>query len=436
MIAAIVLFLLVTVALGVIRRPSSSQEYLIFSRSVPAFGVAAATFTLIGGGEFLTLTALSYAYGFWAIMYFVGVVAGFIILALLSRKAREMAEQHDLHSLPDLFFVKFGKGVARLATILNVVGLGALLVIQFVVGGQIINVLSGIPIWIGVLLMCLSVCLYLYISGFKGVLATDIFQAAVMFIATAIVAWFAFDIAGKQGINIQSLVHTAPSLIDTTVFFLLGITAVLGTADVWQRVFSAKNWQEAKKGLFMNAGGWLIFGVIFITLALGIQALLPNADPNTALIDFIGSSLPSVIQVVLAFLILAAVVSTADVEMYVLSILISKELRRGKILESTSMVKIALIVIAVVSAAISIFAQNLVQIYLFLLFLAVTLGPSVIAMLFDRGSRLTIYIAIFGSLAILVYLAATNLLVGAYQLLIFVPGILPFLIRQRQIATP
>jgi len=58
MIIAIILFLLATVALAIFRRPKSEQEYLILSRSVPALGVAAATFTLIGGGEFLTLTAI------------------------------------------------------------------------------------------------------------------------------------------------------------------------------------------------------------------------------------------------------------------------------------------------------------------------------------------------------------------------------------------
>jgi len=49
MTTAIILFLLATVALAIFRRPKSEQEYLILSRSVPALGVAAATFTLIGG---------------------------------------------------------------------------------------------------------------------------------------------------------------------------------------------------------------------------------------------------------------------------------------------------------------------------------------------------------------------------------------------------
>lgn len=432
MTIAIILFLLVTVALAIFRRPKSDQEYLILSRSVPALGVAAATFTLIGGGEFLTLTALSYVYGFWAITYFAGVVLGFIVLALLSRKAREMAEAHDFHSLPDFLFFQYGKGVARLSTIISFLGLGALLVIQFVVGGQIINALSGMPIWAGVLLMCASVLLYLYFSGFKGVLATDIFQAVVMIITTAIVAWFAFDVATSQGINISAIAHTAPTFIETAIFFLLGLFAVLGGADVWQRVFSSKNYGEAKKGLFLNSIGWLIFGAIFITLAVGIQALLPNADPNNAFIEFVGTSLPQTIQVILAFLILAAVISTADVEMYVLSILLSKEIKRGHVLETSSFVKLGLVGVAILTAVISIFAQNLIQIYFLLLYLVTALGPSVLATLLGRGNKLTIYFAVIGSLAVLIYLAVTNQLVGAMQLLLFVPGILPFLVAKTE----
>lgn len=432
MTIAIILFLLATVALAIFRRPTSEKEYLILSRSVPALGVAAATFTLIGGGEFLTLTALSYAYGFWAITYFAGVVLGFVTLALLSRKAREMAEAHDFHSLPDFLHFQYGKGIARLSTTINFLGLGALLVIQFVVGGQIINALSGMPIWAGALLMCASVLLYLYFSGFKGVLATDIFQAVVMVITTVIVAWFAFDVATSQGINISAIVHTPPTFIEIATFFLLGLFAVLGGADVWQRVFSSKNHVEAKKGMFLNSAGWLIFGAIFITLAVGIQALLPNADPNNAFIEFIGTSLPQTIQLVLAFLILAAVISTADVEMYVLSILLSKEIKRGHVLETTSFVKLGLIGVAILTAVISIFAQNLVQIYFLLLYLITALGPSVLATLLGRGTRLTVYLAVGGSLVVLVYLAATNQLAGAMQLLLFVPGILPFLVAKTE----
>jgi len=96
-IIAIIIFLVATVALAIFRRPKSEKEYLILSRSVSAVGVAAATFTLIGGGEFLTLTALSYVNGFWAILYFTGVVSGFIVLALISRKPRELADKNDFH---------------------------------------------------------------------------------------------------------------------------------------------------------------------------------------------------------------------------------------------------------------------------------------------------------------------------------------------------
>lgn len=430
MTIAIILFLLATIGLAIFRRPKNDQEFLILSRSVPALGVAAATFTLIGGGEFLTLTALSYAYGFWAIIYFAGVVLGFIVTALLSKKARAMAEEHDFHSLPDFMFSQYGKGIARLSTIVNFLGLGALLVIQFVVGGQIINALNGLPVWAGALLMCLSVLLYLYISGFKGVLATDIFQAVVMIITTAIVAWFAFDVATTQGIDLSSIAYAVPTFAEIVIFFLLGLFAVIGAADVWQRVFAAKNHIEAKKGLFLNSFGWLIFGVIFITLAVGIQALLPNADPNNAFVDFIGTSLPQTIQIILAFLILAAVISTADVEMYVLSILLSKEVKRGHVLETSTFVKFALVGVAIVTAIISIATQNLVQIYFLLLYILTALGPSVLATLLGRGNRPTIWIAVSGSFAVLVYLAITNQLVGSMQLLLFVPGILPFLVAK------
>ena len=433
MIVAIILFLSVTVIFGIYNRPKSAAEYLILSRSVPALGVAAATFTLIGGGEFMSLTSLSYSFGFWAIVFFAGVIAGFIILAFLSKRARDIAEAEDLHSLPDFLHYKYGNGIAKISTILNVAALGSLLIIQFVVGGQIISAMTNLPLWVGVVMMCASVCVYLYFSGFRGVLATDIFQAAVMFVATGIIAWFAIAIVRSQGLSFSGIFHSSPiNFADAVMFVLTGLGGILGGGDVWQRIFAAKNHHEARKGLLLNALGWFVFGIIFIVLAVGIRGLLPDADPNTAFLNFIQAGLPPMVEVILAFLVLAAVISTADVEMYVLSILISKEIRRGQSLESVALVKVALIAVALISAVVAVATQNLIQIYIIALSLLYCIAPLVLATLLGRGDRLTAYVSILSAVAILIYLIATQQLIGAKQLLLFIPAFIPFLVSEKK----
>ena len=69
--------------------------------------VAAALFTLVGGGELITLTALAYAYGFGGLSLFLGYAGGFCFLAVFTTRIRGATDMMHL-SLPDFVHYHFG----------------------------------------------------------------------------------------------------------------------------------------------------------------------------------------------------------------------------------------------------------------------------------------------------------------------------------------
>ena len=53
------------------------DDYLMAKHSLGAFPVAASLFTLIGGGELVTLTALSFLFGYAGLALFIGFALSF-----------------------------------------------------------------------------------------------------------------------------------------------------------------------------------------------------------------------------------------------------------------------------------------------------------------------------------------------------------------------
>jgi SSS family solute:Na+ symporter len=425
---ALLVFALTTVALALYRRPTSEDDFLIRERQVGALETAAATFTLLGGGEFVTLTALTYFYGLWSFVYFVGIVVGFVTMASLAGVIRGGATGRDLHSLPDFFALHFGPFLAAVATVLLTIALGALLQIQFVVGSQILATLtdtSPIP-W--VIAIAAIVGMYLCVAGFRGVLATDMIQAAVMFVAVAVVAG-AVAFRAPSPSDVAAAPTGALPVADALALVVLGMLAVWGGGDVWQRVFAARSDRELRTGLFINAAAWLVFGLILVWLAFGIRSALPGANPSTAFVDFVTSSLSPALGPLVGLLILSAIMSTADVELFVIAILLNKELtRRSSDRASRRAAQWAVAGVAGVSAVLALFARDLMDVYFLILFLLAVTGPVAFARALGRGNRHTALLGLIGGSLVLISLLAYNKMAGWYQLLLLLPAVPAFLV--------
>ena len=430
---ALVVFAIALIWIGSTYRAATPAEFHIAGRKANVFRVIASTFTLVGGGEFVTLTALSYLYGYWSLIYFGGVVVGFVALGVLARHAREEAPELDFQSLPDYIEHKFGRLAAFTATALAFVTLGALLLIQFIVGGSMLSMTTHIPVWVCSVGMAVVVSVYLYIGGFQSVLATDLVQGVVMFLVVTVLV-IAYAVTG-QSTGIPTPNEFPPFLAEALPLVLLGFFAVLGGADVWQRVYAAESDGALKRGLFGAGAAFLTFGLLFTAFAVKIQQLHPDADPNNAFFLLLGEDLPGWLAAMLSLLLFSALLSTADTELFLLSVLVRKEWARRATVRAeltSSATRHVLLVLAVASAFLSLVFDDLVGIYFFLLYFMMIIGPVALARLLGRGRRATALFGMWGGVAVLIGLMVTGKLAGEYQLLILVPSLLAFFPRAVQ----
>jgi Na+/proline symporter len=80
------------------RRVGSLDEYTMGGRAATKGLVGSALFTLVGGGELITLVMLATIYGHAAISLFVGYAIGFTLLSYLAPRIREIGKEIHIAS--------------------------------------------------------------------------------------------------------------------------------------------------------------------------------------------------------------------------------------------------------------------------------------------------------------------------------------------------
>ncbi len=419
-IIPLILFAIILIWIGSLYREKSSPDsFHMAEREVPILGIVASTFTLIGGGEFVTLTALVVLFGLKSLSLFVGAFIGFFTMGVLANRARKVGQMKELFSLPDFFGEAFGENIARLSTAVAALSLFALLMIQFVVGGMLIELTTGIPVDYCIAFMAVVVIIYVFVGGFNGVLTTDILQAAVMIVLLAGVT--AFHLVNEGG-TIQSTFLDL-GIGGSVALFFAGFCAVLGGADVWQRVFAARTSQVARRGMKISGVSWMLFAGLMAALALRISSSVVIKNPDLAFVEFLDSGLEGWILGLVGMMLFSAVLSTADTEIFAISMLINREVGRGKKEVSANVTRGILLVVGIVGASLAISHKDLVDVYFVFLYFTMALGPVAFFRLLGRGNRWTASIGILGGISVLVYLSLSDVgLGGAYPLLIIIPS--------------
>lgn len=412
-----------------LRRDGNSSLYHTSGRQSGSLELAAGLFTVIGAGEYMTMTALAYFYGAGSLALFAGVATGFLALAFMAKHVRKRAAEEDMHSIPDFLGAQFGHAAALGATLYCILSLGCLLLIQFVAGGMMVQMLTGLPYSASVLLMAGIISAYIGLSGFPSVMLTDKIQAFFM-IGTAFVFLIFFDQEAAVPLFLKDF--TAPSLpAHAGVFlFVSGFFAIIGGGDIWQRLLAARDTRTMRHGTILGGSGILLFGIFIYWLALHVRADFPDTDPNTAFTVFLGS-LPPEAASVIGLAVLSAILSTADTELFALSVILHRQaLRRtGKPMNVCS-TRRTVLAVAAVACLIALFLTQLVDIYMALLYLFTILGAVTLPALLKRGNSTTLLCGLAGGAAVLAVLLATGQIENGWlALLLLLPSLPDWLVR-------
>ncbi|SNS43236.1 sodium/solute symporter [Rhodococcoides kyotonense] len=188
-VAALVLAAVATVAIGVygVRLARTTSDFLVASRSVgPRWNAAAISGEYLSAASFLGVAGLIAKYGADALWYPIGFTAGYLGLLLF---VAAPLRRSGAYTVPD--FAEFRLGSRRLRTLamfVVVIICALYLVPQFQGAGLTLNILLGVPSWVGAAVVGLIVIANVVGGGMRSITFVQAFQYWLKLTAVAVPA--------------------------------------------------------------------------------------------------------------------------------------------------------------------------------------------------------------------------------------------------------
>jgi SSS family solute:Na+ symporter len=246
---------------------------------------------------------------------------------------RALAAAHDFKTVGDFLEWRYGQRVRIVVAVLLWFNTITILAAQLIAIATIVNVVAGLPKWVGCVLGGVVITTYFVAGGLMSSVIVNIVQLAVKFVGFAVALPLALAAAG----GFAGLRAHAPAP-DYWNFFQGGgsawwiYLAMLAPAFVvspglLQKVFGARDDRAARIGVGINAASLLAFAIIPALLGMIARALHPDL-PNRelALPTLLATDLPAAIGTLGLAAVFSAELSAADAILFMLATSLSKDL--------------------------------------------------------------------------------------------------------------
>jgi SSS family solute:Na+ symporter len=342
---AILAYLTLLVGVGVwkSRAVRDSADFMVAGRNLHWFVLVGTLLaTWIGNGSLFGGAGLGYRNGLAGMWSSAGAWLGIVMIWFIARRIRNFGRV----TVPDIFEARYGTLAGVLATGITVIAYLTIVSYQFRGGGRVLSIVTdgAIPVSTGILLTAGFAITYTVLAGMISVVYTDVVNGILMIVGILFAAVF---MTGAVGGLPEIVAHAQAtgkwglfgnwamerSTVDSGAiiaisFFVPTLLLLMGDANMYQRIFSARNAGTARKAVFI----W-VFGVAFLEISiyfLGLtgavaaeQGLIPqlfaggaadtadNLSENVIPMLAVGV-LPRMLGMLLVATMMAIVVSTAD----------------------------------------------------------------------------------------------------------------------------
>ena len=302
---AIYLFALVGVGIYKTKMVKDSEDFMVAGRALPWYilvGTLLATW--MGSGSLFSGAGLGYRNGPAALWSSAGAWLGIGLIYFIAKRIRNFGKV----TVPDIFEIRYGRTAAILATITTVIAYLTIVSYQFRGGGKVLSMVSDgyISLEAGIIITAVFAISYTVLAGMFSVVYTDVVNGVLMTIGTlAALAFMIFNIGGFGEIvdiaresgkwslfgNWSSeRVGEISGPVIAMSFFVPTMLLLMGDANMYQRIFSAKDGGSAKKAIFF----WII-GVIILESSVSFLGLTGSVAAEKGLMPDIVSESQSLI---------------------------------------------------------------------------------------------------------------------------------------------
>lgn len=325
LLASIIAYLLLTILIGywASRKVKTSGDFMLAGRSLPIFLSASALFATWFGSETVFGASSEFLKGglYSVIEDPFGAALCLLLFGLFfARKLYSM----NLLTLGDFFKVRFGNRTELVASFFLAPPYVGYIAAQLVAMGLIINVVTGLEVWQGVVISAFVVTFYTYIGGMWAISITDFFQSIVIVVGLLALAIILANKAGGVTVILQE-VHPStfrflPRWDFKEVMLYLAAWSVLGlgslpSQDIFQRVMSSGSQKIAVRSCFIAAGLYLTVAMLPLFIGLCAKHLYPqttSADAQLALPNMVLAHASLPIQILFFGSLLSAIMSTTS----------------------------------------------------------------------------------------------------------------------------
>jgi len=295
-LAAILFYLLLLVGVGVWKARSvrNSADFMVAGRNLHWFVLVGTLLaTWIGNGSLFGGAGLGYRNGLAGMWSSAGAWFGIVLIWFIAKRIRNFGKV----TVPDIFEARYGTAAGVLATIITVIAYLTIVSYQFRGGGRVLSIVTegGIPVHTGIIITAVFAITYTVLAGMISVVYTDVVNGIVMIFGVLLALVFAVGAVGgipeviahaqdtgKWGLfgnwaMERSTVDSA-SIIAVS-FFVPTLLLLMGDANMYQRIFSARSAGTAKKAIFI----W-VFGVAFLEISIYLLGLTGAVAADQGLI--------------------------------------------------------------------------------------------------------------------------------------------------------
>ncbi len=325
LLLSVIAYLVVTILVGfwASRRVKTSNDYMLAGRSLPLLITSSALFATWFGAE--TVFGASSEFlggGLYAVIEdpFGAALCLLLFGAFYAGKLYKL----KLLTLGDFFRVKFGRTTELVASIFLAPPYVGYIAAQLVAMGLIMNVVTGMEVWEGVVVSAAVVTIYTYIGGMWAISITDFIQTIVIIIGLLILASVLAVEAGGVAAVISQVpkenFRLLPAFEMKEVVAYVAAWSVLGlgsipSQDVFQRSMSSNSARTAVWSCYIAAFFYLTIAMLPLFISLCTRHLYPGqlqGDTQLSLPNMVLAHTAMPVQILFFGSLLSAIMSTTS----------------------------------------------------------------------------------------------------------------------------
>lgn len=296
------------------KRITSAKSFLVADRSLPWYvNTGTITATYIGAGSLIGGAALSYKVGLAAAWFDIGGIIALVALAFMAKRIRRF----EGLTTPEILGARYNPAARYIAAVIILLAETAIVGYQIRAGAYVLNIVTGMPSNIGMIVTAVFIIGYTVSAGLVSVAYTDFIQGITIVVALVLGLPFLLGDAGGFANAMASVGPAKASLFSMSLREILAVglptfTLVFVMQPIWQRIFAARNAKECQKAV--------VFSVPFVTLIVFVLVLFAtvgsylytNINPDVVILHIAVEGLPRLLTYLVLCAGVAIIVSTGD----------------------------------------------------------------------------------------------------------------------------